>query len=109
MARYIVTGCYTSAAMLGMIAKPSDREAAARALIESAGGKLDTFLLTTGETDFCMILQAADILRMLSALMVAAGSGAVSNLKTVQAFTSAEFTSAQRAAGALAAQYQAPA
>ena len=108
MATYIVTGCYTAAAMKGMIAAPSDREAAARGIIEASGGKLVSFLLTTGDTDFSMVVQSPDINRMLASLIAAAASGAVSNLKTVQAFTSAEFTAAQRAAGEIAAQYKAP-
>ena len=108
MATYIVTGCYTAAAMKGMIAAPSDREAAARGIIEASGGKLVSFLLTTGDTDFSLVVQSPDINRMLASLIAAAASGAVSNLKTVQAFTSAEFTAAQRAAGEIAAQYKAP-
>jgi len=39
MALYIVTGNYTAAAIKGMMANPSDREAAVRPLIEAAGGK----------------------------------------------------------------------
>ena len=50
MAQYIVTGSYTSAAMKGMIAHPSDREKATAALIAAAGGKLESYFLTTGET-----------------------------------------------------------
>jgi hypothetical protein len=45
---------------------------------------------------------------MLSALIAAGASGAVSGLKTVQCFTSAEFLQAQKAAGAVAAKYSAP-
>jgi uncharacterized protein with GYD domain len=109
MAHYIVTGNYTSAAMKGMIAKPSDREAAVRTLIESSGGKLKSFLLTTGDTDYSMIVETSDLTAMLAALMVAGASGATSNLKTVQAFTSAEFTAAQQKAGQIAAKYATPA
>ena len=108
MARYIITGSYTAAAMKGMIAKPSDRAAAAGALVGAAGGKLENFYLTTGDTDFLMIVQSDDLAAMLASLMVAGASGAISGPKTVQAFTTDEFTKAQKAAGALAAKYQAP-
>ncbi len=108
MAHYILTGSYTAAAAKGMIANPSDREAAARAIIEAGGGKLTSFLLTTGETDFNMIVQTDDINNLLAGLLVVAASGAVSNLKTVQAFTSAEFTAAQKAAATIMAKYQPP-
>lgn len=109
MAHYIVTGSYSSAGMKGMIAKPSDRETAVRTLIEASGGKLKSFLLTTGDTDFSMIVETSDITAMLASLMVAGASGSVRSLKTVQAFTSEEFTAAQKKAGQIAAKYAAPA
>ena len=109
MAHYIVTGSYTALAAKGMIAHPSDREAAARAIIESSGGRVTSFLLTTGDTDFSMIVQTDDMSKLLAGLLVVAASGAVSNLKTVQAFTSAEFTAAQKAAAAIRSKYQPPA
>ncbi len=108
MARYIVTGSYTAAAMKGMIAKPSDRAKATGALVAASGGKMESFYLTTGEHDFMLTVQTDDLVAMLASLMVAGGSGAVTGLKTVQAFTSEEFTSAQKKAGAIAAKYAAP-
>ena len=108
MAQYIVTGCYSPAAMKGMIANPSDRERATGALIAAAGGKLESFFLTTGETDFIMRVTSDDMTKMLAALMAAGASGAVTHLKTVQCFTSAEFLAAQKAAQAIAAKYSAP-
>lgn len=109
MARYIVTGSYTAAAMRGLLAKPSDREAATSALVAAAGGKLDSFYLTTGDCDFLMIVDTGNLPDMLAALIVAGASGAVSGLKTVQAFSSAEFTAAQKRAGEIAQKYAAPA
>jgi uncharacterized protein with GYD domain len=109
MARYIVTGSYTGAAMKGMMAKPSDREAATSALVAAAGGKLHAFYLTTGDTDFLMITETNNLPDMLAAMIVAGASGATTGLKTVQAFTSAEFTAAQKRAGEIAQKYAAPA
>ncbi|GAB4384648.1 GYD domain-containing protein [Albidovulum sp.] len=108
MAQYIVTGSYTAAAMKGMIANPSDREKATGALIAAAGGRMESYFITTGETDFIIRVTTEDISGMLAALMVAGASGAVANLKTVQCFTSAEYLKAQKAAGAIAAKYSAP-
>ncbi len=108
MARYIVTGSYTGAAMKGLMAKPSDREAATSALVQAAGGKLKSFYMTTGESDFLMITETDNLQDMLAALIVAGASGAVSGLKTVQAFSSAEFTAAQKRAGEIAKKYAAP-
>lgn len=108
MAQYIVTGCYTPAAMKGMIAKPSDREKAVGALIAAGGGRMESFFLTTGETDFILRVSTDNIVGMLASLIAAGGSGAVSGLKTVQCFTSAEFLEAQKAAQGIAAKYTAP-
>ena len=108
MARYIMTGSYTPAAMKGMIAKPSDRAAATGALVAAAGGKMENFYLTTGDSDFLMVVQSDNMVNLLAALIVAGSSGAVSGLKTVQAFTSDEFTAAQKAAGTIAGKYQSP-
>ncbi|WP_413875089.1 GYD domain-containing protein [Albidovulum sp.] len=108
MPQYIITGSYTPAAMKGMIAHPSDREKATGALVAAAGGKLESYYLTTGETDFIMRVTSDNLVRMLAALMVAGASGAVTGLKTVQCFTSAEFLEAQKAAGAITLTYAAP-
>lgn len=105
MSTYIISGNYTASAIVGMIAKPSDRAAAVLPLVESAGGKLISYYLTTGETDFLMVAETDDIEGLAAALMVAGASGTVSNLKTVQAFSSEEFTAMQRRAGKIAASF----
>jgi uncharacterized protein with GYD domain len=109
MARFIVTGCYTAAAMKGMIASPSDREVATRALVEAAGGKLSTYLLTTGDSDFLMVIETDDVRKILPALLVAGASGSVTGFRTSVAFTAQEFMAAQQAAGGLAQRYAPPA
>jgi uncharacterized protein with GYD domain len=111
MARYIITGCYTAAAMKGMMAHPSDRGAASAKIAAAAGGTLEHYFVTTGPTDFMMIVStdSDDIDGLMAALMVAGGSGAISNMQTVRALTSGEFTAVQKRAGQIAAAYAAPA
>lgn len=109
MARYIVTGNYTAAAMKGLLAKPSDREAATSALVAAAGGKMLSYYVTTGDSDFLMVTETNNLNDMLAALIVAGASGAVSGLKTVQAFSAAEFMDAQKRAGEIASKYVSPA
>ncbi len=106
MATFIVTGNYTAHAVQGMIANPSDRAAAVKPLVEAAGGEMLSYYATTGETDFLMICKAADGEDILPALMVAGATGTVSNLKTVRAYTSADFTAAQKKAGGIAAKFK---
>ncbi len=108
MPRFIVTGNYTASAMKSMVESPSDREAAARAIIEAAGGTLETFYLTTGDSDFSIKVTIDDAADLIAGLMVTGASGAVSNLKTIRAFTSDEFTAMQKRAGEIASAYKAP-
>ena len=91
-----------------MLKKPSDREAAARAIVEAAGGKLETFYLTTGDSDFSIKVTIDDASDLMAGLMATAASGSVSNLKTIRAFTASEFTEMQKKAGKIAQAYQAP-
>ena len=72
MPRFIFTGCYTSDAIKGMLAKPSDREAAARGIVEAAGGKLIDFYGTTGPKDFLMIVDIDDAKHIAERLVVSA-------------------------------------
>jgi uncharacterized protein with GYD domain len=106
MPTFIVTGNYTSKGMKGMVDNPSDREAAARAITEAAGGKLTGFYLTSGESDFMLIVEAKDSADMVAALMVAGASGSVSGLKTIRAYSNAEFNAIQKAAGAIAGKFK---
>ena len=76
MPRFIVTGCYTSAAMKAMVENPSDREAAARAVVEAAGGTLEDYYLTTGESDFVIKVMIDDVSALLAGLIAVGASGA---------------------------------
>ena len=108
MPLYIVTGCYTQQAAKGMIENPSDREAAAAAIIKAAGGTQKAFYITTGETDWMSISEFADGVDMLPVGLVTAASGAVSNVKTIRAYSPAEFTNAQEKAAKIASAYKPP-
>jgi uncharacterized protein with GYD domain len=106
MALFLVTGCYTAAAMKGMIANPSDREAATRPLVEASGAKMLSYYVTTGETDFQMVVEAEDGSATVAALIVAGASGTVSGLKTARLYTSHEFLTAQKSAAAIAGKFK---
>ena len=108
MPRFIVTGCYTGVAFKGMMENPSDREAAARAIVEAAGGKLESFHLTTGPTDFLIVVTIDDVTSLLAGLMVTASTGAVENLQTRRAFTADEFMQMQKKAASLKSSYKPP-
>lgn len=109
MPRFVVTGCYTATALKGMIANPSDREAAARGIVEAAGGKLESFYITTGASDFTFTATVDDVSDLLAGLLAVAGSGVIADVQTQRAFTGAEFMAMQKKAGSLAASYKPPA
>jgi len=108
MARYIITGSYTSQGLKGMMSRPSDREAETAVLVEAAGGKLEAYYITTGATDFMMVVQAPDGANMLPGLIVAGSTGAVSGLCTVMAYTSKEFLESQKLAAGIASKFTPP-
>ena len=108
MPRFIVTGCYTASALQGMMANPSDREAAARDIVSKAGGTLESYHVTTGPTDILMVISIDDVTSLGAGLMVAGAAGAICNVQTQRSFTSAEFTKMQEKAAGLAASYKAP-
>ncbi|MBB3319272.1 MULTISPECIES: GYD domain-containing protein [unclassified Rhizobium] len=109
MPLFIITGCYSTTAAKGMIADPSDREVAARAIMEAAGGKLHSFYITTGENDWMVTAEFPDGADLVPALLVIGASGAVTNIKTVRAYTGSEFKAAQEKAGKIVSAYKSPA
>ena len=108
MSIYIITGNYTTDGAKGMMAHPTDRMEAVRPLITAGGGKILSYYVTLGESDFHITVEGDDIEGIMSALIAAGASGGVSNMRTQQAFTTKEFLAAQKRAGAMAATFKAP-
>ena len=106
MSTFIISGNYSYDGIRGMMANPSDREAAVRPLVEGIGGKLVSYYVTTGAHDFQLTVETDDSESILSALIVAAAGGGVTNLQTVQAFSATEFMNAQKKSGAMASSFK---
>ena len=51
-----------------------------RKLIEAAGGKVISFYVTTGETDFLLISEANEAEAIIASLMAAAAAGTISDV-----------------------------
>jgi uncharacterized protein with GYD domain len=101
MTTYIVQGNYSRDAVQGMIAKPEDRAVAVAQLASAAGAKLLHYYVTFGEYDFLVIMEGGkgkSETDTLAALMVAAATGGVTNLKTTVAVSSKEAMKSMRAA-----------
>ncbi len=108
MATFITRGKFSQAGVQGLLAKPEDREGAVKRLVEAAGGKLVHYFVTTGETDFLLIAEGDETEMAVASAMAAAASGAVSDLTTSQAWTSAEFKAVTEKASAIVGTYTAP-
>jgi uncharacterized protein with GYD domain len=108
MSTYIVQGRWTPDAIKGMLAHPEDRGEALKKLYDATGGKLISYYITFGEYDFLIVAESPDEKAVLSGLIVAAAGGAVTNLKTTVAFTTAEAKQAFETAKGLVSAYKPP-
>jgi uncharacterized protein with GYD domain len=95
---FITQGRYTREAMAGMMADPEDRGEAVRKLAAEAGGRLISYYFIFGEYDFLLIAEAPDEHKWAQALLVAAATGGVTDLKTTVALTTSEAKQAFAAA-----------
>ena len=94
MAKYLLEVNYTLAGVKGLQSEGgSARVAAATALIEGLGGKIDSFYFAFGGTDVYVVADMPDnVSAAAAALAVSAGGGATS--KTVVLLTAAEVDAA---------------
>lgn len=105
MPRFMITGTYSAAAAKGMVDTPSDREAAARKIVEATGGQLECWYATTGASDFVMIGTIANLNDLMAGVMAGASSGTFGHMETQQLFSGEEFTQIQKRAGELRSSY----
>ncbi len=103
---YITQGRYTRDAVKGMILHPEDRADALARLLTRAGGRLIGYYMTFGEYDFLSIAEAPSETQMAAALVAAASSGGVTDLRTTLALSSVEAKGVFAAAGDLVPAYR---
>lgn len=82
MAMYLTRFSYTSETWARMIEKPEDRRDAARAYIESVGGKLHGFWYAFGERDGVNLWEAPDNVSMAAVALAIGAGGALSSIET---------------------------
>ena len=105
MPYYLFTGRYSTDSIKAMVAKPQDREAAARKLIEGIGGKLHHLFFAFGDEDVYALIEAPDDRAMAAGAMVVGASGSMSGGKTIKLMTAQEAMEAMKAAGKAASGY----
>jgi uncharacterized protein with GYD domain len=108
MIRLVTRGRFTNEFAKRLLDAPEDREPAVRKLIEAAGGKVISFYVTTGDTDFLLISEANEGEDVIAALMASSAAGMISNVATVRAWTGAEFKSVAERAAKAAKAYRLP-
>jgi uncharacterized protein with GYD domain len=108
MPKYISFFSYTRDAVSAMIAKPSDRGAAAKALVESVGGKLECFYWMHGPHDGFFIADYKDGASAAAVAAAAGSTGAITNLETHELFDAAAQGQIARAAKTALAGYKPP-
>jgi len=84
---YLTRFSYTPETWARMIENPEDRRDAARAYIESVGGKLHGFWYAFGEHDAINLWEAPDNVSMAAVVLAITGGGALSSLETTVLLT----------------------
>src|ERR1700730_6878839 len=84
MPKYLLRASYTAEGIKGVVKDGgTKRQATARRLVESLGGKLDAFYYAFGETDVIAIVELPDNASAAAASLAIGGTGAVTGNITV--------------------------
>lgn len=109
MALYMLMGRYTPEALKAIIETGSDREAAARKVIEAAGGKLHGFYGMFGQDyHIALIVESPGNAEYIGAIAPAVMSGVFAAFKTIPLYTAGDVVKASKVAKKVAASYSAP-
>ena len=87
MALYVTRFTYTPETWARLATNPEDRREAARAYIESVGGKLHGFWYALGEYDGYTVWEAPDAASMAAVAIAISGGGALSRFETTPLLT----------------------
>jgi uncharacterized protein with GYD domain len=105
---FVSMGRYTESAIKGMLAKPEDRAAVVKNMIEQAGGKQLAWYMLFGEYDWISIAEMPSGKEAAAAVLTVAGAGVITDTRTMLAMTGAEAKAAFEAGKALGAAYRPP-
>jgi uncharacterized protein with GYD domain len=109
MSYYLFQMTYSDSAIKGLISTPTDREAAARKLIESLGGKLHHFFFAFGKYDIVALIENADEKAVMAGTAIIGASGTASSMMTTKLMSSKDATAAMSLAAKTMGSYQPPA
>lgn len=106
MPLYLTKFSYTPETWARLIAKPEDRRAAAKAYIESVGGKLHGFWYAFGAHDGYNLWEAPDNVSMAAVALAISAGGALSSFETTVLLSVEDTLNALRKVGQVG--YRAP-
>ena len=101
MPLFMLQGTYTPQAWAAMAKKPEDREQAAHALIQKAGGKPLNTYFSFGEYDVAAIFEAPDAATAAAIAIAGNSPGHLKAIKTTQLMTAQELMAVMKKAGSL--------
>ena len=109
MALFMLMGKYSPEALKAIMETGSDREAAARKVIEAAGGKLHGFYGMFGQDyNIALIVEAPGNAEYIGAIAPAIMSGTFAAFKTIPLYTAGDVVKASKIAKKVAAAYSPP-
>ena len=108
MIRLVTRGRFSHDFVKAIIGAPEDREPVVRKLIEGAGGKVISYYVTTGETDFLLISEAKEAEAVIASMLASSAAGMISDVCTVRAWTGEEFRGIADRAAKAAKAYRPP-
>jgi uncharacterized protein with GYD domain len=106
MPMYLTRFSYTPETWARLISNPEDRRAAAKAYIESVGGKLHGFWYAFGEHDGYNLWEAPDNVSMAAVAVAIGAGGALTSFETTVLLTVEDTLAALEKAGSV--KYKAP-
>ena len=108
MPRYITFFSYTGQSDKAMIERPSDRSAAAKALVESLGGTQEAFYWMQGKYDGFLITNLPDGVSAAALSVAVASTGAVVGLETHEIYDHDQQAAIVKSAKTALAAYKPP-
>ena len=106
MSLYLTRAKYSQEAFKGMIANPSDREAAGRAMFEAAGIKLHHMWYSGNGEVICVV--EGNAVAGSTAGMVVMASGGFTDVESTELITMGQMVDAMKSAGTVAAKFRPP-
>ena len=99
MARYLIQASYSHQGISDLVKNPHDRAASVRPVVESMGGRLESFDYAFGDYDAVIIVELPDNVSAAALAMAVGASGSISSFKTTVLMPMSEAVEAMRKAG----------